>query len=391
MDLVVRRVVPALLLAVCAAAAGAQSGPLSTIKVRVVDSVNGPIAGAEVTVVEGLHDVIAAGTSDAAGRVTLQVKRADAQRELIARKIGLTRASMFFRPSRDSVGLLVYMHSPVRILETMQVTAREDVKRKSYHVDADDIAASNRPIFDGMDVLTKLRPDILYGRMPGCGVENVWINGKLIRGVMSSPMVQARRPLTPSAARNQSGRPPVMPRLLSANEAALTIMASIHPEHIEEMNFLDCFDTSINKLHGNAALYVVLKTGIAFEVNGRGSYVKEMPVRAAVEEAIASGAGPAASASAAVPDAAGDVSYRRRVLGVFDEATGEAVAGAVVADSATGTSATTTATGTVSLAFLPDGGSTLRVSKPGFAELRIGVTISPRDTLPITLLLSRPR
>ena len=79
----------------------------------------------------------------------------------------------------------------------------------------------------------------------------------------------------------------------------------------------------------------------------------------------------------------------RGVLGLFDEATGDPIAGAQVIDSATGTYAVTTATGTVSLAFLPDGLSKLQIRKPGYAGLELGVVIAPTDTTGVTVVLSK--
>ena len=49
----------------------------------------------------------------------------------------------------------------------------------------------------------------------------------------------------------------------------------------------------------------------------------------------------------------------------------------------------TTATGTVALYFLPDGGSTLRVQKQGFRATTFDVAIPAKDTVPITLTLIR--
>jgi hypothetical protein len=373
-------VLAAFLAAFLAVSLGAQvpQAPSVVVRARVVDSANVPIAGAEVSVLEGLKDVRATGLTDAAGRITLIIMRGEGQRELVARKIGLARSGTFFRPQRDTVSLQIAMHRVVQALEAVKVNAREDVKRKSYHVDADEIANSERLIIDGMDVLTKLKPDILFGRMPGCGVQNVWVNGKLIRYPLPNAMVQARRGLTPSPKmKPSSGRPPPVPRLQNASEDVLTVVASIHPEHIEEMTYLDCFDNSMNHTRGSSALYVVLKEGIGFEMDGKGSYVKDLKELPFLPP----------DSTPVLPD----LSYRRRLLGIFDELTGKPVAGASVTDVLTGTTAMTTVTGTVSLGFLPEGSSSIRIAKPGYAELKLDVAISPRDTMPITLILSKPK
>ena len=80
-------------------------------------------------------------------------------------------------------------------------------------------------------------------------------------------------------------------------------------------------------------------------------------------------------------------SYRHRALGVFDRATGDPIEGAGVTDLSTGTTAQTTATGTVDLVFLPDGGATVRIRKLGYHPLEQFVRISPSDTNPVTVLL----
>lgn len=80
--------------------------------------------------------------------------------------------------------------------------------------------------------------------------------------------------------------------------------------------------------------------------------------------------------------------YRHRVLGVYDLATGLPLEGAAVTDIKSGTSALTTKTGTVSLVFLPDGGGLVRVRKVGYAPTTRFVSITPDDTVPVTLLLT---
>jgi hypothetical protein len=48
----------------------------------------------------------------------------------------------------------------------------------------------------------------------------------------------------------------------------------IQPEHIAEMRFRDCFDTTVPDVGGSNALFVVLKPGVVYEP-GVGSYVAE--------------------------------------------------------------------------------------------------------------------
>lgn len=80
-------------------------------------------------------------------------------------------------------------------------------------------------------------------------------------------------------------------------------------------------------------------------------------------------------------------SYRHRLLGVFDSQSGEPLEGATVTDIVEHTSALTTKTGTVTLAFLPNGGSIVRIQKLGYTSAMLMADISPADTVPITVLL----
>jgi hypothetical protein len=156
-------------------------------------------------------------------------------------------------------------------------------------------------------------------------------------------------------------------------------MAGIKAEHILEMNFLDCF-AKTERLHGNAALYVVLKDGIGFD--GYDTYV--MDVRRLPFKAPEMMLAPEPA-----PPAVINPSLRPRLVGVFDDSTGMALDSVQITDLATGTFAKTTVTGTATLGFLPEGQWTLELRRSGYAPLKLDVTISPRDTTALTLLLKR--
>ena len=92
---------------------------------------------------------------------------------------------------------------------------------------------------------------------------------------------------------------------------------------------------------------------------------------------------------AAAQEAPALPAYRMRILGVFDDRTGDPVEAADIVDVLSGNVMRTTSTGTVALAFLPDGGGLVRIRKVGFEPQTMMVSISPADTLPITIILKR--
>ena len=348
------------------------------VRVRIVDTTGAPIANADVSALRGLNTIVAGGATDASGQRVFSVPR-DGEYQVVARRIGFQRGDHFFTAGRDTIAVRIVLRPTPQALPAVNVTAEQDIKRRAYHVGADEIAESKRPIIDGLDVLSKLRPDIIFSRVPGCRARYVWVNGRRIVFPPIDPALAIRARQARQATRSV---PHIGPTgMTTVNLTIQSVMASIHPEHIEEVTFADCNDMTVEAVKANSAIFVTLKPGVAFEP-GIGSYVVD--------------AGPAlgnetSPRRAAAPADAVDPAYRARLLGVYDEATGDPIIGAEVADSTSGTFALTTSTGTVSLAFLPEGTSTLRIRKAGYAELRLPVSISPRDTLPLTLVMSRAK
>jgi hypothetical protein len=372
-----------------AVAQDAHRAPL-TLEVRVRDMTGAPVAGARVMVVRGINDVRVASATDSAGLVRLALDSAEGDLQLVMRKIGYERADRFFRASPGSQSFDVTLRPVVTQLDPVRVTAQEDLKRRSYHIDADEIAAHADVVFDASDILAKLRPDMICGRscrpmaslitrvqaparacpslaflqpratcppqesVPSLAT-NVWVNGRRIRMVLPDEVAIAR----------QHG---VLAGLLPGT---MTVLSEIKPEHIAEMTYLDSTDNTVGTVGSNDALFIVLKPGVAYEP-GKPSYI--------LSDSVARSS-PATTAS--LP------AYRYRLLGVYDQETGEPIAGAQVTDVSSGTHAETSATGTVTLVFLPEGGSPVRITKSGYDTLTLAVEIAPEITTPLTLVMTR--
>lgn len=301
------------LLALCPALARSQASPNVTIAVRVVDSANAPIAGADVSVVRDVSVAVAHAATNAAGRTWLSVPRADGDFQLEVRKIGFQRGYRFFTsPAADTMFMEIRLLRTVVSLAPVTITATEDLKRKSYHLDAEDIKNSSRAMIDGTDIF-KLRPDMKTSRggAMACAVsftphdgwiESVWINGRrAVFPYVDADYVAARKPslgiFTPPPRPNprltsSKGRPAPSPfTAFSHIDTVLSILRYIKPEHIAEITYHDCFDTSIGKTHSDMAMFIVLKPGIGYK-DGIGSYVlaDEAPKTAPADTATQLGA-----------------------------------------------------------------------------------------------------
>jgi hypothetical protein len=391
-----RAAMAAMIAGIPAALAGQKPGTISLL-VRVADSANVAIADADVSIVEGLSGTLAHATTNGTGRVSLAVPRIDGTLQLTVRRIGFVRAYRFFSfAADDTLRFDMRLARAPQTLETVKVSAAEDLKRKSYYLTADDIENSSRAMIDGTDIF-KLRPDMMTSRggAQACAVpwtdrngwiESVWVNGiRVVLPVVDSAYAAGRKaglgisspPPRPSPRITPLPKAPAMPKPpwthFSHIDSVLSILATIKPEHIAEITYHDCFDQSIGKNHSDMAMFIVLKPGIGFE-NGRGSYViADQPARARAD-ALQVGNLPR---------------YRFRLLGVFDTSTGEPLPDVDVIELVGGNRARTTATGTLALFFVPEGTNALRLHHDGFRDTTVTVSISPADTVPLTFLLNR--
>ena len=260
---------------------GAQSVPRPTVRVLVTDSAGVPVEGVEVALVRGLRDSVGRGTTNNAGQSSFQIPSDQNQYQVIARKIGYFRAERFFiARAVDTIRAPLTLRRIVQALATVRVTEQEDLKRRAYFIDADVIANSTRNLIDASDILLKLRPDMVAGRPapgfdPDCnGMREIWVNGRRTWALMSLTNDRAVQRMLGQTSRR--GRQTPAARLGSSN---LSVMMEIRPEHIAEMTFKDCFDTTVEGTGKKNALFVVLKPGVGFRP-GIGSYVVDAKVAA---------------------------------------------------------------------------------------------------------------
>lgn len=251
---------------VCAATAGAQSTSRAVVRVSARDSSGVPVQKAELTLVRGLRDVVARGTTDDEGQGTLIVPdvKDSTDYEVVMRRIGYPRTDRFFSIGpRDTAKVELIVAHPTPTLAAVKVTAEADVRRKSYYLDADDIANSDWHFVTGWDVLKRLRPDMLTSR-GGCdtGAQEIWVNGKRIR-----------LPLPPTGMARATALVGV-PRRARFTYTPVSVLSEIEPEHIESITYHDCFDHTMAAVGSNNAVFVVLKPGVVYQVNV-GSFVVE--------------------------------------------------------------------------------------------------------------------
>ncbi len=396
--------------------------PPLVVSVHVIDSTGIAIEGADAAVLVGLSDSKAAGTTDPSGRASLTVTEPRGEYQLVVRKIGYNRSDQFFRGTSGRLSFDVVMHRNTQALAPVRVTAREDIKRKSYFIDADEIAKHADELIDASDILKKLKPDMVCGRScspwggvpasvrsaarscpisttnpsgcrrtagsgatPGMSRTNAWVNGQRILMIATDPVCMAGK----------------RGALSGLSAGTMQILCEILPEHIEQIQFIDEFDNSIGKVGSNSALFIVLKEGVVYEP-GKASYVRDAAapipgIRAALPGVQTAASPPLPlsvlpgrdSATARRDSAPALPAYRYRVLGVYDQDTGDVIPEARVVDVNTGTYANTSPTGTVSLIFLPEGSSLLRITKAGYEDLNLPVDIGPTVATPLTLLMKK--
>jgi hypothetical protein len=267
----IRALILATLVAGPAAALGAQAKATDVrrdpalVRVQVMDSTGTPIEGAEVSLMRGLRTVLATARTNQAGEHEFLVDRDSTDYSVVARKVGYARGDRFIAVEKAAMDARVIMRQ-LPSLPAVTVTA-VNLKRKSYHLDADDIASSETHVNDALDIVRFIKPDMATSRSGGVGagcsaMQNIWVNGRWYPAsyVIVDPTMRLRLRVMSRGM-----------QMMGSGNA--TILSEIAPEHIAEMNYVDCFEKNETKRVGAInALFVTLKPGVGYRL-GYGTYV----------------------------------------------------------------------------------------------------------------------
>jgi hypothetical protein len=262
------------------------------ISLRVVDSMGAPVEAVEVSQLTADKEIIALGRTDADGRLSAWfVGQADSVR-VLTRKPGYERAERLVRlngPATDAV--TITLTRSAQQLEARRISARESLLRRAYYIDAGSIAQSDRPVFSALDVVERLRPDMVSG-LGGCsGLKYVFVNGERIE-VGPAAAIDAARARTPNIKSLVSGGSSggtdghANPAKVAALKNAInqlkhrvsiepaSVLLAVKPEHIADMLYNDCFARTGQVSHGENALFIRLKPGVGYSP-AVGSYVAD--------------------------------------------------------------------------------------------------------------------
>jgi len=261
---VLNRLFSAFAIAALAGVANAQSSQRALVRVTARDSTGAAIPSAELTVTRGLHDIIAHGSTDDGGHAVLPVDVSETEDlQVTMRKIGYARGDRFFgiAPHGTADVAITVARRPATSLAPVTVTAKRDFKWESYHLDADQIDSANVFATNSWELIKRMRPDMLTSR-GGCetGAVDVWVNGKRIR-----------LPLRPTGLARANAFVGAPPRT-RVSYVPISVMSDIAPEHIQEINYHDCFDTSMAAVGSTNAIFIVLKPGVVYQQDV-GSFV----------------------------------------------------------------------------------------------------------------------
>jgi hypothetical protein len=335
---------PAVLLFALVAAVGARAQSPTALRVTVADTLGLPVSDVAVRLLRD-STVVRSGRTAADGSYRFVVDSAYDSLELAIQKVGYVSTRRRVEPIRGSTVEVSVLVTPIAtILDSVHINAHRTAEYVVPVIDADEIASSGRNLTGIFSLIGKLRP----------------------RAAMVATPRRAVRPCLESQTRYYINEQWV-------NPAQYDGLSDFPADQIAYVQFVDCFDRSLedNDHPGARHVYITLKRNVHYSP-GRGVQLDSIAVR---------DAGKMADSGRALRVSRG------KLIGVYDEVSGDPIDGVEVKDIATGMSVRTTVTGTAALFFARTDATVLGLSKLGYRPMTMMIGDPWSDTIPITVML----
>jgi hypothetical protein len=267
-----------------AAAALAQARPAErrlALSVRVTDTLGAKLVNVDVRVSNSEGVTRSSGRTDSTGRFVTPLDARDTVFTVMAQKIGYGRMETEARPRPYDTVDVVFEMERIVALEVVHATAASaHPLTNDYILTATEIAHSDRTILDAYDALRDLRPSMLGDTWRLCPrVRNLWVNGERILLAPNDPVVPgATAEFLARDGRGGTVQRAGPPPFHVSPSSALGV---IKPEHIDEMHYVGCWDTSSTNPYRVNALFIWLKPGIEYDRNDGTRVVDSAAARAA--------------------------------------------------------------------------------------------------------------
>src|SRR4029079_7853979 len=117
-----------------------------------------PIEGATVLVRKNGSGAIAMGHTDTLGKVSIRFPGETGAFALVVRRLGFNQVTGPLVLDEDVKNAIVILRPVAQRLAGVQVDARP--LPKDYTVSATDIAVETRPLYNALDIIKKMRPEM---------------------------------------------------------------------------------------------------------------------------------------------------------------------------------------------------------------------------------------
>lgn len=328
----------ALLMAFGATPAAAQT----IVRVTVSDTLGAPVPDAYLRLLRD-GDMVGSGRTAGDGTRRFVLPAVDTSVIVAMQKLGFVSTTRRIVATPDKTLDVSLLVTPVAaVLDSEHISAHRTADDLLASIDTAEISRSARNLDGVFSLINKLRP---HGFTP-----------------RSSKMT---RSCVENGVRYYINEDWVNPDQYGA-------LSAIPSNQVLYVQFVDCYDRSIDDDHPGAAhVYVTLKPGAHFNVAG-GLDVDSLPVR---------NAGNIADSGKVLRV------LRGKLVGVYDEVSGDPIQGVKITDVASGMHVQTTNTGTASLFFAGTDATLLGFTKLGYRPMTIAIGDPWADTIPLTVTM----